>query len=208
MPTPSDLCADFPGSTDVIVPLAMDTNELTQLLNDVGAGHREALDRLLPLVYDGLGRMARAQLRRERDGHTLNTSALVHEAYLKLVDQQKVSWENRNHFFAVAATAMRRILVTYARARKRQKRGGGAAVIDLNDAPEIAAGEQSEEMLALDEALTRLASENERAARVVECRFFAGLSIEETAAALDIAPTTVKRDWTLARAWLQREMRE
>lgn len=186
----------------------MDTNELTQLLNDVGAGHREALDRLLPLVYDGLGRMARAQLRRERDGHTLNTSALVHEAYLKLVDQQKVSWENRNHFFAVAATAMRRILVTYARARKRQKRGGGAAVIDLNDAPEIAAGEQSEEMLALDEALTRLASENERAARVVECRFFAGLSIEETAAALDIAPTTVKRDWTLARAWLQREMRE
>lgn len=184
----------------------MDTNEVTQLLNDVGRGDRLALDRLLPLVYDGLRRAARAQLRNERAGHTLNTSALVHEAYLKLVDQREVVWENRNHFFAVAATAMRRILVSYARGRRRQKRGGGAAVVNLDDAPEIAAEDRSEDVLALDEALTKLAVEHERAARVVECRFFAGLSIEETAAALNISAITVKRDWTLARAWLQREL--
>lgn len=184
----------------------METNEVTRLLNDVGAGNRQALDRLLPLVYDGLMRMARAQLRSERGGHTLNTSALVHEAYLKLVDQRQAVWENRNHFFAIAARAMRRILVSYARERRRQKRGGGAVPINLGDAPEIAAEDRSDEVLALDEALTRLGIEHERAACVVECRFFAGLSIEETAAALDIAAITVKRDWTLARAWLQRDL--
>jgi RNA polymerase sigma factor (TIGR02999 family) len=181
-------------------------HQITQLLERLGAGNREALDDLLPLIYDRLQQMAHAQLRRERQGHTLNTTALVHEAYLKLVDQTQVQWQNRGHFFALASIAMRRILVNYAKARSRQKRGGDAARVSLDDAPELMSEERAEEIVALDEALTRLAAINERGAKVVECRFFAGLSIEETADALGIAPMTVKRDWMLAKTWLKREV--
>jgi RNA polymerase sigma factor (TIGR02999 family) len=157
-------------------------------------------------VYEELQRLARHHLRNERDGHTLNTTALVHETYLKLVDQS-VSWQNRRHFFAVASLAMRRILVNYARDRVRLKRGGGQVKLSLDDAPTLAAEDRAEELLALDEALTRLASINERAAKVVECRFFGGLTIEETADILQISATTVKYDWRLAKTWLRDAIR-
>jgi RNA polymerase sigma-70 factor (ECF subfamily) len=184
----------------------MAEHQITQLLIDLSAGNKQALDDLLPLVYDELHRMAHAQLRHERQDHTLNTVALVHEAYMKLVDQKVAQWQNRAHFLAIASIAMRRILVNYAKSRSRQKRGSGAAKVSLVDAPELMSDERAEEIVMLDEALTRLATINERTAKVVECRFFAGLSIEETAEALEIAPVTVKRDWLLAKSWLKREL--
>ena len=160
----------------------------------------------MPVVYHELRRIAHAQLRGERAGHTLNTTALVHEAYLKLVGVDRVEWRDRAHFCAAAAGAMRRILIDYARARKRVKRGGEDAVqVPLAEGLDVAV-ERSEDFLALDEALTRLQAQNERQGRVVECRCFAGLSVEETAAALDISPATVKRDWDFSRAWLNREL--
>jgi RNA polymerase sigma factor (TIGR02999 family) len=160
----------------------------------------------MPVVYHELRRIAHAQLRGERAGHTLNTTALVHEAYLKLVGVDRVEWRDRAHFCAAAAGAMRRILIDYARARKRVKRGGEDAVqVPLAEGLDVAV-ERSEDFLALDEALTRLQAQNERQSRVVECRCFAGLSVEETAAALDISPATVKRDWDFSRAWLNREL--
>jgi RNA polymerase sigma factor (TIGR02999 family) len=179
---------------------------ITRLLLELSAGKHEALDELLPLVYEELQRMARQRLRGERAGHTLNTTALAHEAYLRLVDQQRVQWQNRAHFFAVASTAMRRILVNHAKLRRRQKRGGGAITVALDEALGVEAAGSALEVVALDEALSRLASMSERACKVVECRVFGGLSIEETAEALGVAPMTVKRDWLLAKTWLRRDL--
>jgi RNA polymerase sigma factor (TIGR02999 family) len=184
-------------------------HQVTQLLSDIGSGNREALEELLPIVYDELRKLAQHHLRAERTDHTLNATALVHEAYLKLVDQQ-MPWQDRSHFFAVASMAMRRILVNYARMKHRDKRGGDAPKISLDAAAEQGLEAMSEErageIVALDEALARFAEINGRAAQVVECRYFGGLSIEETAEALGIAPMTVKRDWTVAKAWLKREL--
>jgi RNA polymerase sigma factor (TIGR02999 family) len=181
--------------------------EVTQLLRQLAQGEGRVVDQLFPLVYDELRAIAHGRIRNEPSGHTLNTTALVHEAYLKLVDQDGVEWQNRSHFFAVAARAMRRILMDYAIARKAQKRGGDRRQVPLDEVV-VLAEQRSEELLALDEALRRLETLEERHGRVVECRFFGGMSIEETAAALDISPATVKRDWTLARAWLHRELAE
>lgn len=184
----------------------VDNLHVTRLLDDLRAGRRGALDELLPQVYDELRRIARNQLRNERAGHTLDTVALVHEAYAKLVDYRDQNWENRTHFFAVAAQAMRRVLVSYARRRNREKRGGGVAHVTLGVDERFAAASETDwadEVAALDTALERLEAINPRHARIVECRFFGGLTIEDTAAALDISPVTVTRDWRMARAWLQ-----
>ena len=183
-----------------------DNHRITRLLLDVSNGDRQALDALTPVVYEELQRLARHHLRQERQGHTLSTTALVHEAYLRLIDQTQVQWQNRAHFFAVSSMAMRRILVNYAKERNRAKRGGGATVLHLDEGLEVMSEERSEEIVALDEALDRLSAINGRAGRVVECRFFGGLSIEETGAALGVAPMTVKRDWRLAKTWLHREI--
>jgi RNA polymerase sigma factor (TIGR02999 family) len=184
-------------------------HQITQLLSAIAEGNHKALDALLPMVYNELRRMAQHHLHAERAGHTLNATALVHEAYLKLVDQQS-PWQNRSHFFAVASMAMRRILVNYAKMRGREKRGGDAAKLSLESAMagglEPMSEERADEIVALDEALERFAAVNDRAARIVECRYFGGLSIEETAEALGVSPMTVKRDWMLAKAWLKREM--
>jgi RNA polymerase sigma factor (TIGR02999 family) len=182
--------------------------QITQLLERLGEGNNDALNELFPLVYTELLGLARAQMRREREGHTLNTTALVHEAYIKLVDQRNVEWQSRGHFYAIAAMVMRRILVNYAKMHTREKRGGGVVPVEFDDAIMPMSDERAEEIVALDEALVRLAEINERAGKVVECRFFGGLSIEETADALGIAPMTVKRDWTLAKSWLRRELDE
>jgi RNA polymerase sigma factor (TIGR02999 family) len=181
--------------------------DITQLLQQLSQGRSDALDRLLPVVYDELRRIAHGQLRGERAGHTLNTTALVHEAYLKLAGLHEMDWQNRAHFFAVAARLMRRILIDYARARQRDKRGGGQAPIPLAEGMDIVVAE-GDALVALDEALGRLEALSERQCRVVECRCFAGMSVEETAAALSSSPATVKRDWALARAWLNRELGE
>jgi RNA polymerase sigma factor (TIGR02999 family) len=182
-------------------------DDVTRLLLRVSEGDGEAMHRLFPVVYAELQRIARARLRHERPGHTLNTLALVHEAYERLVDQTRVAWQDRGHFYAVAAQVMRRVLVDWARARHAQKRGGGDAPLPLDALPaEPAAPAQPETLLALDRALDRLALLSERQARVVECRYFAGLSLEETAEALGVSRTTVKDDWKLARTWLYREL--
>lgn len=183
----------------------MSRENVTRLLLASQAGDPEALGQVFPLVYDELARLAHSFLRRERPGHTLNTLALVHEAFLKLVDQDRVEWRGRGHFFGVAAQAMRRILVDHARARLRIKRGGGVAAVTLLDEMAIQP-DRSGEIVAIDRLLERLSSFDPRAARVVECRFFAGLSVEETAEALEMGSATVKRSWAIARAWLQREL--
>lgn len=179
--------------------------EVTKLLAAASAGDRRALDRVVPLVYDELRRVAHRQLAGERDGHTLDTGALVHEAYLKVAGLERLQWRDRAHFFAVAAGAMRRILIDYATRRRAAKRGGGARPMSL-DRISVVVEERAEDLVALDEALERLRELDERQSRVVECRFFAGMGIDETAAALDVSPATVKRDWTMARAWLNREL--
>lgn len=179
--------------------------EVTQLLRDLTHGGRDVVDQLFPLVYDELRAIAHRRLRNEPAGHTLDTGALVHEAYLKLVDQDRVDWQNRAHFFAISARAMRRILLDYAISKQAQKRGGGQGHVSL-DKVVVAALERSDELIALDEALGRLGSVDARQVRVVECRFFGGMNIEETAEVLGISPATVKRDWNAARAWLNREL--
>lgn len=183
----------------------MGPSEVTQALLDLSSGNRGAIDRLLPLVYDQLRRLAERALRRERPDHTLTPTALVHEAYLKLAQLDRIDWRGRAHFFAVSARAMRRILISYARERNAGKRGAGAPHVPV-DSVILAAETRPEQLIALDEALTRLERLSERQARVIECRFFAGMGVEETAAALGISPATVKREWTAARAWLTREM--
>jgi RNA polymerase sigma-70 factor, ECF subfamily len=179
---------------------------VTAILRDAAGQGRDAFDDLLPLVYDELRQMARRHIARERRQRTLSTTGLVHEAYLKLVDQTQAPIRSRAYFFAAAARAMRQVLVDAARRRNRIKRGSGEAPLDLSDY-QVAVDDFAAELDDLDEALTRLAALFPRQARVVECRFFGGLSVEETAEALDLAPRTVKRDWALARAWLFRELR-
>ena len=171
-----------------------------------GSRNVELDDSVFFLVYDELRRRARSYLRKERNGHTLQTTALVHEAYLKLVEQKEVTWESRNHFFAIAATLMRRILVDHARHKHRDKRGGKAADLSLDEALTVAVGGVDIDLLALDEALDRLAVKEEYLARVVELRFFSGLDVRQTAGVLGVSESTVKRDWAMARAWLRREM--
>jgi RNA polymerase sigma factor (TIGR02999 family) len=180
--------------------------EITRMLQEWSGGKQEALDALLPLVYAELHRQASRYLRRERAGHTLQTTALIHEAYLKLIDQREVNWQNRAHFFGIAAQAMRRILVDYAKTRHREKRGGVAENLPLEEAALVVSEERSIDLVALDEALTRLAKFDERQARIVELRYFSGLTIEETAEVLRISPATVKSDWNVAKAWLRYEI--
>lgn len=176
------------------------------MLQEWSGGKQEALDALLPFVYEELRRQASRYLRRERAGHTLQTTALIHEAYLKLIDQRTVNWQNRAHFFGIAAQAMRRILVDYARGRHRAKRGGIGEDLPLEEAALVVSEERSVDLVVLDEALTRLAEFDERQARIVELRYFSGLSIEETAEVLRISPATVKSDWNVAKAWLRHEI--
>lgn|SRR3982751_1966418 len=178
---------------------------ITQMLRDWGDGRQEVLDDLLPHIYSELHRQAAAYLRRERPNHTLQTTALVHEAYLKLVDQRNVEWKNRGHFFALAAQAMRRILVDHAKARHRSKRGGSEEAVSLNEEL-LPTEEPNVDLIALDEALSRLAKLDPQQERIVEMRYFAGLSLEETAAVLDISRATAARDWAVAKAWLHREL--
>lgn len=166
----------------------------------------DSFESLLPLVYEPLKRLAHNQLRSERPDHTINATALVHEAYLKLVDQRSVSWQNRAHFFAVAAQAMRRILIDYARGRSAKKRGGGQIVITFNE-DQIAREARADELIALDEALLRLDTISSRQSRVVELKFFGGLGHKEIASVLDVSIQTVQRDWRFARAWLTRELK-
>jgi RNA polymerase sigma factor (TIGR02999 family) len=180
--------------------------DVTQALIDLSGGDSQALDRVLPAVYDHLHRLAERELRRERVDHTLSPTALVHEAYLKLVQLDRISWEGRAHFFGACAQVMRRILISYARMKKAGKRGGASAEPVPIDDVILAASERPAELLALDEALARLAQLNPRQARIVECRFFAGMDVEQTAEVVAASPATVKRDWTAARAWLNREL--
>ena len=179
--------------------------EMTELLAAWSDGDRGALDRLLPLVERELHRLAHHYMSRENPGHTLQTSALVNEAYLKLCDQTRVRWQNRAHFFAIAARIMRRFLTNYARDRHRDKRGGHAVQVSLSEVA-VMSEERSAELLALDEALERLAEFDPRKASVVELRHFGGLTAAETAEVLGVSPATVKREWSLARAWLRREL--
>jgi RNA polymerase sigma-70 factor, ECF subfamily len=181
--------------------------EITALLLAWSGGDRQALDRLIPLVEAELHRLAARYIRRERPGHTLQTTALVNEAYLRLVDWQTVRWENRAHFFGVSAQLMRRILVDHARRENYLKRGGGALQVSLGEAEAKTAEERGVDLLALDEALDKLARFDERKSRMVELRFFAGLSVEETAEVLKVSPRTVKREWAFAQAWLHNELR-
>lgn len=164
------------------------------------------MEDLLPLVYGELKRIAARQLRHERAGHTLCTTALVHEAWIELSNLDRIKWQNRNHYLALAAQAMRRVLIDHAVARKAQKRGGGERVETLSEDPLLLVHGRAEELLDLDNALQRLGTLDARQVRIVECRFFGGMSIEETAEALELSPATVKREWALARAWLNREL--
>ena len=196
----------FPGERGEQEILMSEHGQVTEWLHQLKEGNEEALEQLLPLVYDELRVVARKQLRNERSAHTLATTDLVNEAYLRLVDQRKLSAGDRPQFFAIAANTMRRILVDYARARKRIKRGGGERPVPLEEAEHLLTSEEAEEVLALDEALERLALQAPRAVRIVECRFYSGLTVDETARALDVSQKTVQRDWTLARAWLRKEV--
>jgi RNA polymerase sigma factor (TIGR02999 family) len=179
--------------------------EVTRLLQVWRGGDRAALDDLVPLVYKELRRLAHFQLQKERPNHTLQSAALVHEAYARLVGQDSLEFESRTHFFAVAAQLMRQILVDYARRHRAEKRGAGACMLTLDDAMALPQRKDLD-VVALDDALTALAEIDPRQSRVVELRFFAGLSLEETALALEVGPATVQRDWTAARAWLHREI--
>jgi len=165
------------------------------------------MEHMFVVVYNELRQLAARKLRGERNDHTLSTTALVHEAWLELNKLNRIQWQNRGHFLAVAAQAMRRILIDYAVARGRQKRGGGQVVVSLDDGDALAiADDRADELVELEEALERLQAINERQAKVVECRFYGGMSVEETADALNVSPATVKREWAIARAWLNREM--
>jgi RNA polymerase sigma factor (TIGR02999 family) len=183
-----------------------DADDLTELLRAYRQGDRSAFDRLVPLVYPDLRRIARAHLRRLPAGQTLETNGLVHEAWMKLVDHSRVDWQDRVHFLAVAARAMRQVVIDYARRRRAEKRGGGARVIELDESS-LPVADQAEWLLTLDQALDRLAAHNPRFAQVVECRYFAGLSEEETAEAMGTSLRSAQRDWYRARAWLKEELR-
>ena len=188
--------------------------EVTRMLKELEGGNRDVINQLFPLIYESLHAQAQAQRRRWHGDYTLNTTALVHEAYIKLVDQEEAVYQDHAHFLAVAARAMRHILVDYAKGRSREKRGGNIQKVSLEDVFEQAAGgiawsdEQDDTVVALDEALARLARISERQAKIVECRFFGGMTVEETAVALDISPATVKRGWAMAQAWLFSQMQQ
>lgn len=181
------------------------SHDVTQLLKSWSHGNREALADLLPLVYDELRRLASSYMRFEAPGHTLQATALVHEAYMKLINQREVTWQSRSHFFGIAAQMIRRILVDHIRATRAQKRGSGFAALSLDEALGVSE-KKNWEIIALDDALKTLAKVDPQQARIVELRFFAGLSIEETASIVGISPATVKRDWVTAKAWLFREL--
>ncbi|MDQ6887654.1 MAG: sigma-70 family RNA polymerase sigma factor [Gemmatimonadota bacterium] len=195
MPTPRDQHGPEIPASDV-----------TALLIAWSGGERSAADRLIPAVYEELHRQAARAMRREGHEHTLQPTALVNEAYLRLVDQRRVEWRNRAHFFGIAAEVMRRVLVDHARGRLAAKRGGGGQRLTLGSAVDVSAGEGDADVLALHDALERFALLDPGQARVVEMRYFGGLTIEETAEALGVSPATVKREWALARAWLRREL--
>jgi RNA polymerase sigma-70 factor (ECF subfamily) len=182
------------------------TTKVTGLLLKWGQGNESALEQLIPLVYDELHRIARKHLGREAVGHSLQPTALVNEAYLRLVAAQNVAWQDRTHFLAVSARIMRRILVDHARSRRYQKRGGDAVRVTFDEGL-VVSNESTQDLVALDDALLALATFDERKSRVIELRFFGGLSVEETASVLDVSPDTIMRDWRLAKAWLRREMR-
>ncbi len=188
--------------------------EIVQALSELSAGETEAMHRLMPLIYGELRRIAHRQLRAEHSGHTLSTTAVVHEAYLRLANQPDAQWVDRSQFFAIAARTMRRILIDYARKHKAARRGGADQArmdldaLELANAPALAVAERAESLLALDEALDRLRLVDDRLARVVECRFFAGLTEAEIAEALGVSPRTVARDWSMARAWLFEQLRD
>jgi RNA polymerase sigma factor (TIGR02999 family) len=184
----------------------MTAPEMTALLSAWSDGDKAALEQLMPMIYQELRRLAARHLGRERLGHTLQATALVNEAYLRLIDQTRVRWQNKAHFMGIAAQMMRRILVDYARTRHYAKRGGGAPIVSLDEAAVLSL-ERSEELIALNDALTRLSDLDPRKGRVVELKFFGGLSVEETADVLRISPNTVLRDWRTAKAWLHRELR-
>lgn len=182
-------------------------DEITKELQDWSSGRDTgASDAVLKLVYDELHRQAHRFLSRERPGHTLQTTALVHEVYLKLGKQGEIAWESRSHFFGIAARLMRQILIDYARTKRRAKRGGSKDKVPLEDALTVSVGTANFDLLALDEALTRLASKEEHLAKIVELRFFSGLSVEDTAEVMGVSDSTVKRDWQMAKAWLHREL--
>ena len=186
----------------------MDTSsDLTQLLLAWGEGDREALDELTPLVYRELKKLAGSYLRRERAGHTLQPTALAHEAFIKLIDQRNVRWRNRAHFFGIAAQAMRRILVDHARARLAGKRGSGGAVVSLDEVIDVS-DSRADQLLALDEALKRLAQLDPNRGRVIELRYFGGLTLEDTAEVLGVSRATVIREWRMAKAWLYGELKK
>lgn len=182
------------------------SEEVTLLLQQVATGNQDAVEKLIPLVYEELHRVAQNQLRFERPNHTLQPTALVHEVFLKLVAQRKADWQGRAHFFAVASQLMRRILVDYARGRLSAKRGGGKVTLPLDQVFVLTPG-RCDELLALDESLERLGKLDARQSRVVELRFFGGLSVEEAAKVLGVSPKTVKREWSMAKAWLYGEMK-
>lgn len=185
--------------------MSEEASDVTALLVRLRKGDEASLDELLPAVYDELRRIAHNQLHEERADHTLQTTELVHEAYLKLVDHDSVEWTDRQHFFAVAARAMRQVLIDHARQKTAEKRGGTASEVPLDNVT-LTQEKGPAELIALDDALDRLAQRDERSAKVVECRFFGGYTIQETADVLDVSRSTIKRDWRAARAWLNREM--
>jgi RNA polymerase sigma factor (TIGR02999 family) len=183
------------------------SSNVTQMLHDWSHGDREVLDKLVPVVYEELRRQATRYLKRERPGHTLQTTALIHEAYIRLIDQKNVHWQNRAHFYAIAAQLMRRILVDHARSRQAAKRGGSDIKLPLEEAMIVSEGREID-LVALDEALERLAAIDPQQSRVVELKFFSGMSVEETAEVLGVSTRTVKRDWNVAKAWLRRQISE
>jgi RNA polymerase sigma factor (TIGR02999 family) len=184
------------------------SKNVTQLLADWGNGDKQALEELMAAVYQELHRLADYYLRRERQGHTLQATALINEAYLKIIDQHSVNWQNRAHFFGVAAQMMRRILVDHARSHLYAKRGGGAQKLTLDEALSLPQQERDLELVALDDALQRLDALDAQQAKIIELRFFGGLTIEETAEVLGISPATVKREWSWAKAWLYNEIKK
>jgi RNA polymerase sigma factor (TIGR02999 family) len=181
------------------------SHSVTQLLEQWNRGDREALDKLMPLIYEELRKMARRYMGQQNPGHTLQTTAVIHEAYLRMIKQKEKHFQNRAHFFAVAAQAMRHILVDYARARQTAKRGAAARPISLEEAA-LVTEERAGELVALDEALKELERLSKRQSRVVELRYFGGLTVEETATVLEVSPDTVMRDWSMAKAWLYRAL--
>jgi RNA polymerase sigma factor (TIGR02999 family) len=181
-------------------------SNVTSILSKIELGDQHAAEQLLPLVYDELRKLAAGHMANEAPGHTLDATGLVHEAYLKLVEQSRVSWQNREHFFAISANLMRQILVNYANARLRKKRGGSAEILGLDETILVVAKTTEVDLLGLDEALTRLGEMDKQQEQIVEMRYFSGLTIEETAEVLGVSPATIKRDWRMTKAWLYREL--